>query len=593
MVVLGNCRCRCFKAALSQRKRPLDQRAIPTLRKNRVSAPRCSRTHCTAMCSGWEIIEEEIPKQKKIKGYCYGCGVQVQLDEPGEIGFIQKEKYQTKAKFKQYGQLLCDRCVSLSHGKMVPAVFDLHQQAAGQPSKSLISPGEFRSTLMEVRDKAAVVVLLVDLLDLPGSFLNRVRDLIGGNPVVLIGTKFDLLPKKTSPGKVLQYLRDVADSRRLSVVSSHLISSRSGQGVSQAASSLLRNRRGRDVFVVGAANVGKSAFVNALLKEMQDFASVNFDLQAKSKSGFLPMESAMPGTTLGIIQVDAFSNGGNLYDTPGLHLFHRVPHLLSPEEMTKLQPRRRLRPYIAPSPLALTMQQSSSRMPNSEPSFEQFPEPEFVSGCYSWGSLARIEILEAPPSTEIVFYGPNALRVDAEALDVGLEETKPGEEEEEEQDIRNLWGDLFSENSETGDLDQATVSSKKEIPSSDWTQDLSDAFDQTVELEQQSKQPSTVATTRRPDSEPPETAALQEKLAFGERSIELRGGLALVREFEILASGVTVGVGDVSVSGLPGWCSILVKRGGGLVRGRIFVPRGVEAYLRPHIPVPDPESFRM
>jgi nitric-oxide synthase len=33
-------------------------------------------------------------------------------------------------------------------------------------------------------------------------------------------------------------------------------------------SKVCRERKGRDVFVVGAANVGKSAFVRAMLKEM-------------------------------------------------------------------------------------------------------------------------------------------------------------------------------------------------------------------------------------------------------------------------------------------------------------------------------------
>jgi len=40
-----------------------------------------------------------------------------------------------------------------------------------------------------VREQRAVAVLLVDLLDASGSFLSRVRDLVGKNPVFLIGTK--------------------------------------------------------------------------------------------------------------------------------------------------------------------------------------------------------------------------------------------------------------------------------------------------------------------------------------------------------------------------------------------------------------------
>jgi hypothetical protein len=57
-------------------------------------------------------------------------------------------------------------------------------------------------------------------------------------------------------------------SHPLQVTSTHLISSRSGEGVAAVASKVARERKGRDVFVVGAANVGKSAFVRALLKEM-------------------------------------------------------------------------------------------------------------------------------------------------------------------------------------------------------------------------------------------------------------------------------------------------------------------------------------
>lgn len=39
-------------------------------------------------------------------------------------------------------------------------------------------------------------------------------------------------------------------------------------GMSAAVSRICRERRSRDVYVVGAANVGKSAFVRAMLKEM-------------------------------------------------------------------------------------------------------------------------------------------------------------------------------------------------------------------------------------------------------------------------------------------------------------------------------------
>jgi len=74
---------------------------------------------------------------------------------------------------------------------MVPAVEDLwaKRQAVGGNKLPLVSPEELRGQLSGIRDKAALIVLLVDLLDASGSFLGKLRDLTGRNPIVLIGTK--------------------------------------------------------------------------------------------------------------------------------------------------------------------------------------------------------------------------------------------------------------------------------------------------------------------------------------------------------------------------------------------------------------------
>lgn len=76
----------------------------------------------------------------------------------------------------------------------------------------------------------AIIILLVDLLDIPGSFLNSIRDLVGKNPVILVGTKFDLLPKGTNAGAMMEFLRSLVESRNITILSSHLVSSKTGQG---------------------------------------------------------------------------------------------------------------------------------------------------------------------------------------------------------------------------------------------------------------------------------------------------------------------------------------------------------------------------
>jgi nitric-oxide synthase len=110
-------------------------------------------------------------------------------------------------------------------------------------------------------------VKLVDIVDFNGSFLTRVRDLIGANPIILVATKVDLLPKGTSLEAVADWLTQATLARKLNVISIHLTSAKAATGISGVASVIQRQRQGRDVYVMGSANVGKSAFITALLRE--------------------------------------------------------------------------------------------------------------------------------------------------------------------------------------------------------------------------------------------------------------------------------------------------------------------------------------
>ncbi|GFH24081.1 G domain-containing protein, partial [Haematococcus lacustris] len=58
-----------------------------------------------------------------------------------------------------------------------------------------------------------------------------VRDMVGRNPIVLVGTKMDLLPEGTHPRDVADWLMEAALRKRLNVISCHLVSSHSGEGL--------------------------------------------------------------------------------------------------------------------------------------------------------------------------------------------------------------------------------------------------------------------------------------------------------------------------------------------------------------------------
>ena len=54
--------------------------------------------------------------------------------------------------------------------------------------------------------------------------------MVGRNPIVLVGTKMDLLPEGCHPRDVAGWLLAAAERKRLNVVSTHLVSSHSGEG---------------------------------------------------------------------------------------------------------------------------------------------------------------------------------------------------------------------------------------------------------------------------------------------------------------------------------------------------------------------------
>ena len=86
----------------------------------------------------------------------------------------------------------------------------------------------------------------------------------------------------------------------------------------------------------------------------------------------------------------------------GLHLNHRTPHLLRPDELKLIHPRRRLRPYVAASPYEIA---ERNDVYDAE-------SDELVPCCtYVWGALLRIDVFEAPADVRFVFFGTGVMQV--------------------------------------------------------------------------------------------------------------------------------------------------------------------------------------
>ncbi|KAM3248142.1 putative nitric oxide synthase isoform X1 [Capsicum annuum] len=350
---------------------------------------------------------------------CYGCGAPLHTSQVDAPGFVDQETYDLKKKHHQLGKILCGRCRLLSHGHMITAVGGNGGYSGGN---QFVSAEELREKLSHLRNEKALIVKLVDIVDFNGSFLARVRDLSGGNPIILVITKVDLLPKETDLNCIGDWVVEATMKKKLNVLSVHLTSSKSLVGIAGVVSEIQKEKKGRDVYILGSANVGKSAFITALLNTMS-----YKDPVAASARKYKPIQSAVPGTTLGPIAIDAFLGGEKLYDTPGVHLHHRQAAVIHAEDLPVLAPQSRLRGRAFPSSGLNLSSEIADRVRSSG-----------LSGLsIFWGGLVRIDVLKVShknvvafayisslnqsfsigghfqvlPETCLTFYGPKALQI--------------------------------------------------------------------------------------------------------------------------------------------------------------------------------------
>ncbi|GJP82281.1 hypothetical protein CLOP_g12516 [Closterium sp. NIES-67] len=353
---------------------------------------------------------------------CYGCGAELQTRVEDAPGYIPPDRYEMKRRHKQLRSLACTRCQQLSHGRMVAAVTGHGGYRVTGPADMFVTAEALRQQLTYVRGEKALVVKLVDLVDFSGSFLSRIRDIVGPNPIVLVITKVDLVPEGTHMEPLADWVLSAVAKKKLNVLAVHFVSSKARTGLSSVAATIQRERQGRDVYVLGAANVGKSAFICALLDEM-----ASRDIMAAAARRRRPVASAMPGTTLGPICIKAFTGGGDLYDTPGVHLHHRMAAMMHPWDLHHLGPKRRLRPFVVTGPLEAAGK-SREEGAEKEEKGEQTEEGGMAGGeggaekrdgvqeglqgtSLFWGGLVRIDVVKAPPGTALTFFGPVAIRV--------------------------------------------------------------------------------------------------------------------------------------------------------------------------------------
>ncbi|WVZ24110.1 hypothetical protein V8G54_002654 [Vigna mungo] len=113
--------------------------------------------------------------------------------------------------------------------------------------KLFVTAEELGEKLAHLHHEKALIAKLVDIVDYYGIFLSRVRDLVGSNPLILVVTKVDLLPRDTDHNCVGHWVVEATMRKKLKLVSSivlsvHLTTSKSLVGVTGVISEIQKEK---------------------------------------------------------------------------------------------------------------------------------------------------------------------------------------------------------------------------------------------------------------------------------------------------------------------------------------------------------------
>ncbi|WP_026700369.1 ribosome biogenesis GTPase YqeH [Salibacterium aidingense] len=243
---------------------------------------------------------------------CAGCGAPIQTEDPAEAGYTPPAALERDV-------VICQRCFRLNHYNEIQEVPLNHT--------------DFTDKLHELGKQKALIVKIIDVFDIEGSWIPGLQRYIGGNDVLLLVNKMDLLPKSINENKLKDWVRREAKEQGLQVEDVLLISAEKKKSVAEAAAKMDELRKGKDVYITGCTNVGKSTFINALI---QEFSGDEEQLITTSR---------FPGTTLDLIDIP-LDDGKRLYDTPGIINEKQIAHYVTRDDLKKITPAKEMKPRV-------------------------------------------------------------------------------------------------------------------------------------------------------------------------------------------------------------------------------------------------------
>ena len=256
---------------------------------------------------------------------CIGCGAIIQSNNPEQLGYVAEAILIERGK-----DVYCKRCYEIrNHNFQYEVDNNLHN---------------YYEKMKIIKKEKALILLLIDIMDIMGGFIPNLDQCIGTNKVILVVNKIDLLPKDFKLTRFDKIIRNLALKDGLNLDSILYGSVKNKEFVHKIISKVTkikypnksnpftkRKVRFNNCYIVGHASVGKSTLMNQIgkiyLEYKTDVITTNSQFQ----------------TTLDFIQwpldKDSF-----LIDTPGIINPHNFCAYLKGESLHIVMPKKYIKP---------------------------------------------------------------------------------------------------------------------------------------------------------------------------------------------------------------------------------------------------------
>lgn len=257
---------------------------------------------------------------------CIGCGIIIQSSDSTKAGYVPES-----ALVEHGEKVYCKRC------------FDIrHHNIKYLPENNLEN---YYDKIKIIKDEKALVILLIDVMDICGGFIPNLFKYIGNNKVLLVVNKIDVLPKKMKLIEIESFVRCEAKKSKLNIESVMFGSVTNPNFVERVIKKITKlkypardNRKYKkqeerfgNCYVVGHASVGKSTFMNQIGK-----------MYLHHESDVITTSSQFQ-TTLDFIKWP-LDQKSYIIDTPGIINPHNFGAYLDSESVNVLRPKKFIKP---------------------------------------------------------------------------------------------------------------------------------------------------------------------------------------------------------------------------------------------------------